>query len=277
MPTILDYLQVWLDRFVAFLPTLAIGIGILLLAWIISRWLSRIVRRNMTRGGRDPELIVLISLLTRWGIMTLGIVFAAEVMTEGSLGSLIAGLGIAGFTLGFALQDVAKNFVAGILLLLQQPFEIGDMIEVAGYQGKVLSIALRTTELRTLDGRFVLIPNGDVYTSPVVNFTRASRRRVELNVGVAADSDLDKVTRITLASIAEITGLIEEPSPRVAYDNFGNSTIDFTLYYWVDTAVTDIVDARDAGVKAIKRAFERESIVMPYPTMTVLTDAAQPR
>ena len=271
MPTIIDYLQVWLDRFIAFLPTLVIGMGIFLLAWILSRWLSRLVRRNMTRGGRDPELIVLISLLTRWGIMTLGFVIATEVMTEGSLGSLIAGLGIAGFTIGFALQDVAKNFVAGILLLLQQPFAIGDMIEVAGYKGKVQAIALRTTELKTPDGRFVLIPNGDVYTSAVVNFTRSGSRRVELNVGVATDSDLDKVTRVTLASIAEIAGLLEEPSPRVAYDNFGNSTIDFTLYYWVDTAFTDIADARDASVKAIKGAFERESIVMPYPTMTVLT------
>ena len=277
MSTILDYLQGWLDRFMEFLPTLATGIGIFLLAWIISRWLSRLVRRRMTRSGRDPELIVLLSLLARWGVLVLGVVIAVEVTTEGTLGSLVAGLGIAGFTIGFALQDVVKNFVAGILLLMQQPFGIGDTIEVAGYLGNVQAITLRTTELRTLDGRFVLIPNGDVFTSAVVNFSRAKQRRVELTIGVAADSDLDKVARVTLATIGGITGVLENPSPKVAFDNFGDSTIDFTVYFWVDTEVADVVDARDEGIRHLKIAFEREAIVQPYPTLTVLTDTPDPK
>jgi len=118
----------------------------------------------------------------------------------------------------------------------------------------------------------VLIPNGDVHTSAVVNFTRANRRRVELKVGVDADSDLDKVARVTLATIGEITGVLEDPSPRVAFDNFGDATIDFTLYYWADMEVTDVTSAKDAGIKGLKKTFELEDIVMPYPTLTILTD-----
>jgi small conductance mechanosensitive channel len=271
MTTILEYLQNLADQFLAFLPRLGIGILIVILTWILSRWISRLIRRSMKRAGRDPELIVLLSMLARWGILTLGVVIAAEITAEGALGSLIAGLGIAGFTIGFALQDVAKNFVAGILLLLQQPFDIGDVIQVSDYTGHVQAITLRTTEIRTLDGRFVLIPNGDVFTSAIVNFSRADRRRVELMIGVAADSDLDHVTRVALDAITPIDGLIEDPSPRAAFGNFGESTIDFTLHYWIDTSVTDVIVAQDAGVKAIKLAFERESIVMPYPTRTLLT------
>jgi small conductance mechanosensitive channel len=271
MTTILEYFQNLANQFLAFLPRLGIGILIVILTWILSRWISRLIRRSMKRAGRDPELIVLLSMLARWGILTLGIVIAAEITAEGALGSLIAGLGIAGFTIGFALQDVAKNFVAGILLLLQQPFEIGDHIEVAGHAGHVRAITLRTTEIRTLDGRFVLVPNGDVFTSAIVNFSRADRRRVELKIGVAVDSDLDQVTRVALGAIVPIDGVTEDPSPRVAFDNFGESTIDFTLHYWIDTSVTDVIVAQDAGVKAIKLTFEGESIVMPYPTRTVLT------
>jgi small-conductance mechanosensitive channel len=226
----------------------------------------------MKRRGHDPELIVLLALLTRWGILILGIIIAAEVTAEGTLGSLIAGLGIAGFTIGFALQDVAKNFVAGILLLLQQPFELGDSIEVAGYGGQVRAISLRTTELRTWDGRFVLIPNADIFTSPIVNFTRANPRRIELVIGVAADSDLDKVTRITLAAIGEISGVLEDPAPSVVFSNFGDSTIDFKVYYWADMDATDFNEATDAGVKILKSAFEREAIELPYPTMTIHTN-----
>ncbi len=272
MSPILEYLQNLATQFLEFLPRLALGILIFIIALIASRWISRLVRRSMKRSGRDPEVIVLLSLLTRWGILVLGIVIAAEITAEGTLGSLVAGLGIAGLTIGFALQDVAKNFVAGILLLMQQPFGIGDTIEVANFLGKVHAITLRTTELRTLDGRFVLIPNGDVYTSAIVNYTRANRRRIELTIGVAADSDLDKVARVTLATIGGITGVLDDPSPKVAFENFGESTIDFTLYYWVDTDAGDVVEARDEGVRALKTAFEREAIVLPYPTLTVLTD-----
>ena len=275
MSTILEYLQNLANQFLEFLPKLAIGILIVCVAWLLSRWAARLLRRSMKRNGRDPELIVLLSMLTRWGILTLGIVVAAEITAEGALGSLIAGLGIAGFTIGFALQDVAKNFVAGILLLLQQPFEIGDMIEVADYAGHVRAITLRTTEIRALDGRFVLIPNGDVFTSAIINYSRADHRRVELKIGVATDSDLDQVTRVALEALVPIPGLIQNPSPRVAFDNFGESTIDFTLHYWIDTAVTDVIPAQDAGVKAIKLAFEREAIVMPYPTRTLLTHQEQ--
>jgi small-conductance mechanosensitive channel len=272
MTPILEYLQNLASQVVGFLPRLLLGLVIFIVAYFISRWTARLVRRSMKRRGHDPELIVLLALLTRWGILILGIIIAAEVTAEGTLGSLIAGLGIAGFTIGFALQDVAKNFVAGILLLLQQPFELGDSIEVAGYGGQVRAISLRTTELRTWDGRFVLIPNADIFTSPIVNFTRANPRRIELVIGVAADSDLDKVTRITLAAIGEISGVLEDPAPSVVFSNFGDSTIDFKVYYWADMDATDFNEATDAGVKILKSAFEREAIELPYPTMTIHTN-----
>lgn len=272
MSEILEYLQNLAVQFVEFLPRLLLGLLIFVLAYIISRWVTRLVRRGMKRRGYDPELIVLLVLLTRWGILIVGIIIAAEVATEGTLGSLIAGLGIAGFTIGFALQDVAKNFVAGILLLLQQPFELGDSIEVAGYSGHVRAISLRTTELRTLDGRFVLIPNADIFTSPIVNLTRANPRRIELGIGVAPDSDLDRVTRITLAAITTITGVLQDPAPSVVFSSFGESTIDFKILYWADMDAVDFNEAKDAGVKSLKVAFEREGIELPYPTMTIHTN-----
>ncbi len=272
MSPILEYLQTLADQVVEFLPRLLLGLVIFALAYFISRWTARVVRRSLTRRGHDRELIVLLVLLTRWGILITGIIIAAEVTAEGTLGSLIAGLGIAGFTIGFALQDVAKNFVAGILLLLQQPFELGDSIEVAGYAGHVRAISLRTTEIRTLDGRFVLIPNTDIFTSPIVNLTRANPRRIELGIGVAPDSDLDKVTRITLAAIANVTGMLEEPAPSVVFTAFGESTIDFKVHYWADMGATDFNEATDEGIKNLKAAFESEGIELPYPTMTIHTN-----
>lgn len=255
----------------AFLPKLGLAILIYLAARIVSSWAVRILRKGMQRRGHDLEVIVLLEMLTRWSIIGLGIVLALEQIAPGKTTSLVAGLGIAGFTIGFALQDVAKNFVAGILLLLQQPFEIGDAVEVAGYSGTVMDITLRATEMRTWDGRFVIIPNGDVFVKPIINFSKGKHRRVNISVGVAYESDLDKVTRVVLEAINDVPGLLQDPAPAVIFSTFGDSAIEFSAYYWIDTDVAGLGSAQDAGVKAIKNAFEREGIEIPYPIRTVLT------
>jgi small-conductance mechanosensitive channel len=231
----------------------------------------------MEMQKRDPEIIVLLEMLTRWGILALGIVLALEQLAPGRFSSLIAGLGIAGFTIGFALQDVVKNFVAGILLLIQQPFDIGDSIEVAGFGGVVLEISLRATEMRTWDGRRVFIPNGDIFVSSIVNFSRALRRRIEIPIGVAPESDLDHVARVTLATIVrKVDGVLDDPAPQVAFSQFGESTIDLKVFYWIDTGEAGVLQAQDEGVRAIKEAFEEQGIVMPYPTQTILMAAENP-
>jgi small conductance mechanosensitive channel len=271
---LLDFsFQDLLNQIVDFLPRLGLGIGVFLLAiWLsnlVARW-ARWARRSMEKRDTDPEVVVLFRLLIRWGLRVLGLVIALEMIAPGRFGSLIAGLGVAGFTIGFALQDVAKNFVAGIILLWQQPFEIGHTISVGDYTGTVLGISLRTTEVRTLDGRHVLIPNGDVLTSPIENFTKPDRRRVEILIGISSDSDLDHVSRTALEAIQTITGLLLDPAPMVVFKNFGDFAIQFGLYYWVDTQLVGYLDAQNEGFTQIKKAFEREAIEMPYPIQTVL-------
>jgi len=255
----------------AFLPKLGLAILIYLTARIVSSWAVGILRKGMQRRGHDLEVIVLLEMLTRWGILALGIVLALEQIAPGKTTSLVAGLGIAGFTIGFALQDVAKNFVAGILLLLQQPFEIGDSIEVADYGGTVLNITLRATEMRTWDGRFVIIPNGDIFVKPIINLSKATRRRVEISVGVAYESDLDKVTRVTLNALKDVPGLLQDPAPSVIFSTFGDSAIEFSAYYWIDTDVAGLGTAQDAGAKAIKTTFEREGIEIPFSIRVMYT------
>ena len=261
----------WFDQFINFLPRLAIGIGVFLLAVGLSNWIARGVQRNMKRREADEEIALLLELLSKWGIRIMGFVVALEIIAPGKTGALIAGLGVLGFTIGFALQDIAKNFIAGILLLLQQPFDIGDSIEVSDFGGEVLGITLRTTEMRTWDGRHVIIPNGDVYTSPIVNYSRATRRRLEITAGIASDSDLDRVTRVALEAIMPIPGVLEDPSPQVVFRNFADFSIGFSVYYWIDTKQLGFFAARDAGIRRIKEAFAHEGIEMPYPTQVIYT------
>lgn len=261
--------QAILEAIVAFLPRLGLGVLVYLIARGISSWTTRILRRRLTKQKADEELIILLEMFTRWGIQGLGIVLALEQLAPGRLSTLLAGLGIAGITIGFALQDVAKNFIAGILLLLTQPFEIGDTIGVQGYTGKVLAINLRSTEMRESDGRFVIIPNSDIFISPIVNYTRAPRRRIRLPLEISIDTDLDLATRTIFDAMEDILGVLNDPAPQLILESFNDSVIQSTLLYWIDTAQVDYSEAQTAGARAITYAFKEAGIVMPYSTVEV--------
>lgn len=259
----------WLTTLPNLLTDVIIALLILLGSIIISSWLGRAVETAARRRQADLALAQTLSRLTRWTVLIFGFVLALEQVVP-NVTSLLAGLGIAGFTLGFALQDVAKNFIAGLLLLLQRPFEIGDTILVTGFTGEVLDITLRTTDLRTIDGLFVTIPNGDVIVSPITNFSRAPERRFEIKAGVSYDADSEQVERIALEAVREVPGFIENPPPQVVFDSLGDSAVNISIVYWADMGRVDYVVAKDAGIKLVKSAFTREGIDMPFPTMAIV-------
>lgn len=257
---------------VDFLPRLGLALLIYLLARLISSWAVRLVRQAMERRSHDQELIVLLELLARWGILGLGIVSALNTLAPGSFASLIAGLGIIGFTIGFALQDVAKNFVAGVLLLIQQPFDIGNDIEVAGFRGTVQAISLRTTELQTWDGRCVLIPNGDVYVKPIINYSRDPRRRLDLTISIQQDHDLERIKTLVLESLTNIPGALQETKAEALWTVIGPSARELKVFYWIDSSTVSIRDAQSAGTKAVSTALAQEEGDIPYSIKSSLIE-----
>lgn len=264
-----SYLSVLIEQLLLFLPKLIASMVLFIVSLYVANWAARLIRRTAQQRKIDPELIELFSRLGQWGIIIMGTLWALETVDRNITG-FIAGLGIVGFTIGFAMQDVAKNFVAGILLLVQRPFDIDDAIEVRGYTGTVINVDIRATELRTFDGLHVLIPNADVYINPITNYSRASARRLTLEVGVAYDSDLAYVSQTVLDAIATLPGLKAEPAPQVVFKQFADSSINFTLYYWIDLNQTSYFTAQDQGVKLIRQAFAQANIEIPYPIHTII-------
>ncbi len=255
---------------VAWLPRLLAALAMFFGAWYLAGWAARGARRALAARQTDPEISLLLARLTRWSIIGLGAVLALEQIAF-DLTAFLAGLGIVGFAIGFALQDVSKNFIAGVLLLLQQPFDLGDVIEVEGYTGTVTHVSLRATSLRTVDGLLVLIPNADVYMAVIKNLTRTPRRRIELPLGVAYDSDLNLATQTALAALEGLPGLVtDDPAPQAVFQAFGESSIDLAVYFWIDLSQTGYLDAQDAAIKAIKAAFDQAGIEIPFPTLAVL-------
>ena len=262
-------IQKFIEALIFFVPNLIVAIIIFLLTLYVGSLAARVVKNALEKRQTDPELSMLLSRLTRWTIIVLGVIWALERVNFNVTG-FVAGLGIVGFTIGFALKDVAENFVAGILLLLQQPFDIGEAIEVAGYGGTVTDIQIRATTMRTWDGLLVVIPNAKVYTDVITNFSKVEQRRIGLNIGVGYETDLQKAHDVMIQVVTGLPGVIkDDPAPVVVFQEFADSSINATLYFWFDTKDAGYFPTLDGAVKGIKIAFEKEGINIPFPIRTV--------
>ena len=264
-------IQTFFEEFIQFIPNLIVAIIIFIAALYVGSLAGRAVATALARRKQpvDPELAMLLSRVTRWTIIVIGTIWALNQVNFNVTG-FVAGLGIVGFTIGFALKDVAENFVAGILLLIQQPFDIGDAIEVNGYSGIVTDIKVRDTTMRTWDGLLVIIPNATVYTNAITNYSKVERRRVGLDVGVGYETDLSKAHEVMLETVRGLPGVIlDDPAPAVVFKEFGDSSINATLYFWFDPTETHYFAAQDGAVKGLKLAFEKEGINIPFPIRTV--------
>jgi small conductance mechanosensitive channel len=262
-----DYLDQFVNNLRTSLPNILTAILIVIVSLYLAGFVSRLLRRVLKRREADPEVTLLLAQLTRWSIIVIGIITALQRFFD--VTAFLAGLGILGFSIGFALQNILQNFAAGVILLIQQPFNIGDAIEVDTYGGTVLVINLRTTEMRTWDGRIVIIPNADVLSNPITNYTRAQRRRIELPVGVGYNSDPASTRQVILEALPDIPGFVEEPAPVVVFHTFSGSSIDLSAYFWIDTAKTDLISAKDSALELVKTALEKKGIEIPYPTRVV--------
>lgn len=270
MDVLSQSLSLLIDQAVLFLPRLAAA----LVVFVVSLYLSGLAAGGVSRALRvrktDPELSLLLVRLTKGAVIVVGAIIALQ-QVNFDLTAFLAGLGIVGFTIGFALQDVSKNLAAGVLLLIQQPFNIGDAVEVGEHAGVVTDISMRATELRTWDGVRVLIPNGEVFVKATKIFSHAPRRRLTLRVGVAYNSDLDLVSRTVQSALESIPGVVtDDPAPKVVFENFGDSSINLSAYFWIDTEATGYWDAQDQSIKVVKSAFEKAGVEIPFPVRTIV-------
>jgi small conductance mechanosensitive channel len=267
--------ELLLSNFIQSLPGLIAAAVVIILTFWVAALVSRSVRGGLHRRNASGQATLLLTKVSRWTVLVLGIIVALQ-QVGFNLTAFLTGLGIAGFTIGFALQDISKNFIAGIILLIQQPFSVGDAIQITSIGGVVKVIDLRATEMHTWDGQVVLVPNATFLTNPITNFSRAYRRRVDIPIGVDYGSDMETVRRVALEAIQGIEGRLEDPAPQILFQGYGDSTMNLTVFYWIDTAKTDPLVARDSGLLSIYAAFNRAGIQMPFPTHTLLTPGINP-
>ena len=180
---------------------------------------------------------------------------------------MLAGLGVAGFIVGFALQDTLANFASGIMILLYRPYDVGDLIEVGGAFGKVNDMTLVATTILTLDHQTLVIPNNKIWGDVIKNVTAQKIRRIDMVFGISYSDDIPHAEKVLEEILESHDGVLESPEPVVKLHNLGDSSVDFIVRPWVKT--DDYWDVYWHVTREVKMRFDAEGISIPFPQRDV--------
>jgi small-conductance mechanosensitive channel len=241
------------------LPYIVMGLVFLLLAWWVSRLTARLVRAAMSRTSTEGHVDTLVGRMSGLAVLLVGVIVGLGIMGL-QVAALVTSLGLAGVTIGFALKDVLANSMAGILLLLQRPFTIGDVICVADCEGTVRDIRVRDTLIEQADGRMVFVPNATVFNAPITNTSSAVLRRLEVRMHVPLTADLDAARSAVARVLGGVPGRAKDAPAEAVYVHSGVISATLAARVWIDTASTPFGKAQDAAIVAVNAALRSAGI-----------------
>lgn len=254
------------------LPGIVVRLLVALFVLLVFKLLANVAGRITARALSASKLKVT-DLLQRFfvgiaskTVFIFGVLFAIRTIGV-DLGPVLAGVGIVGFVVGFALQDTLANFAAGVMILLYHPFDIGHVIEAAGSMGKVTDLNLVSTTLLTPDNRRIIIPNGKIWGGTILNVTAHSTRRVDLDVGIGYGDDIDRALAICKRVVEAHPLVLADPAPAYFVAKLGDSSVDLAMRPWCKTG--DWFAVSNELRKAIKQAFDAEGVSIPFPQRDV--------
>ena len=273
-----DWLQVVRATIVEQGPTwvfkLIVFFSILFVFWVISRLVKRVVRRTVS-ASRMHFSILLQNFFVRVSssLVLLAGLFIALAQLGVQLGPVLAGLGVAGFILGFALQETLSNFAAGLMILVYRPFDVGDVVEAGGVNGKVHQMSLVSTTILTFDNQKLIVPNSKIWGNVIRNVNAESTRRVDLLFSISYADDVDAAQHILEQLVAGHPAVLAEPEPRICLHTLGESSVDFICRPWVNSA--DYWQVYWDLTKQVKQSFDAADITIPFPQRELHISAAQ--
>lgn len=256
-------------------------LGFALLIFVLALMLAKLIRSSelLGRAFSDHPLLQTVGRrLLAAVVLALGVVVALDVMEATSVvGALMGTAGIVGLALGFAFKDIVENYLAGVLLAVSRPFAPKDHVHVGDFEGKVVRLAGRETILMTLDGNHVQIPNAQIFSNPVLNYTRNPLRRFDFTVGIGNGEDLAKAQRLAASGLTEMKGVMDDPAPFTRLDAFDDSSMSLHVYGWVDQDHYDFGKVKSEAIRQVKRILDENEVDLPNPITQVLVEQVAPK
>ncbi|XKE46463.1 mechanosensitive ion channel [Halomonas organivorans] len=261
----------WIADFVQMQGTsFVVNLVAALAIFLVGRWAVKLLHglsiKAMQRGKLDPLLVKFLGNIL-YALMMIFVVLAAISQVGIQTTSLIAVIGAAGLAVGLALQGSLANFAAGVLVIVFRPYKIGDYVEAGGVAGTIDDVQIFTTELKTPDNRKVIVPNGQMMSGAITNYSSHDTRRVDLVVGVGYDDPIDTVRRVLEGVVADDPRVLAEPAPNIRMSAMADSSVQWIVRPWVKAA--DYWDVHWEMTEEIKRRFDAEGISIPFPQRDV--------
>lgn len=245
----------------------------LIVAVLLAIWMSKVIvrvlkRKVFPRAKVEESLQYTLSRLIRYTLITLGVIIGLQ-MVGFDLSALTVFAGLFGVGIGFGLQNIISNFASGLIVLLERPIKVGDVVKIGQTVGTVVDIKMRVTVINTYDNETIIVPNSDLIAKEVINWSyKDLTLRLRVPVGVAYGSDVNLVREKLLEVAREIKGVLEEPEPYVYFKGFGDSSLDFELRIWIPSPNYRINVSSEARFK-IKEKFKESGIQIPFPQRDV--------
>ena len=248
------------------LTNLLVSAVILLVGWVVIRLVDKALRKAMARANRKVLLVnFIVSVVTKvgWAILLVTILSRLGV----DVTPLIAGLGVTGFILGFAFQESLGNLASGLMIAINEPFKVGDVVDAAGLTGSVLEVNMMATVMLTPDNKRIVLPNKGVWGGPIVNYSAMGTRRVDLQVGIAYGADVEKAVSVIRDAVRRVPGVLATPEPAVAVAGLDASQVTINVRPWAKNA--DYWSVRSATLQTVKEELDRVGIEIPFPQVVV--------
>ena len=263
-------------RLVEFLPHLVTGLLILLFFWVLFKITQRSFKLLLRRARIHETLIhMLIDNIYRIVLLAFGLIMAADQIGI-NVATALAGLGVAGIAVGFAAQDSLANVIAGFLIFWDKPFQVDDWVTVAGQYGRVRTITMRTTRIRTNNNTHVVIPNRKIIDEVMVNHSQHGMTRVVVPTGIAYKEYIPKARQVILEAVGDLPHVLQDPAPDVVVTAHGSSSIDMDVRVWI----SDIGQEQPvyfAVMEATKLALDAAGIEIPYPHLQLFVENVEDR
>ncbi len=266
-----DKLISWFDTIVRMIPNAIIACIVLFIAQRTAKLLKSLTLNVAGRLTDNLTLIRMFGGVAYYAALITGIFLTLNVLhLDKGVASLLAGAGVVGLALSFAFQDLATNFISGLFITIERPFGIGDFIESNNVLGYVERIGIRSIVIRTLDEQHVIIPSKDIFQNPLKNYNMGKERRVTISVGISYAEDLEFVAKVVKNAVRKISEVEEKRPIHVHYSEFGDSSINFELRFWIkESDQMYYLDVRSQAIIAIKKAFDKHRITIPFPIRTL--------
>ncbi len=239
---------------------------VLIIGFRLVKWLVKLSEKLMEKRGVEQTIRSFLSSLISIGLKILVIISILAIVGIETT-SFAAILAAAGLAVGMALSGTLQNFAGGVMISLFKPFVQGDLIEAKGFLGIVKEVQIFNTILLTLDNRTIIIPNAELSSSPLINYSRESQRRVDLTFGIGYDDDIDHAKKVLWDLIRNDARVLKDPAPFVAVGELADSSVNFTVRLWVNA--NDYWGVYFDFMENVKKAFDRENINIPYPQTDV--------